>query len=199
VLKKNTLAQCASPGNAPISHRPHFTPLSSSIVSAPHTTRLVAGFSTSRKRAGAPLPHLSFVQGPGGDCVLRLRTRILPRPVFGLRSSCAILSRSLKMSVKLVFAALVLAAVTDAVAARARATTLRRPLDDSPTPTERIPRNLQAAQYRWTTEHHDIQNTGNSGWIGPAEATGVCKTSVSGEGRRESLPMTPDSSLPLLT
>jgi hypothetical protein len=45
----------------------------------------------------------------------------------------------------------------------------------------------QTAQYRWTTEHHDARNSGNSGWIGPAEASGVCKTTV----RRAPLPRGP--------
>ncbi len=40
-------------------------------------------------------------------------------------------------------------------------------------------RRLQPAPYHWTTEHHDTRNSGNSGEAGPAEATGVCKTTVS--------------------
>ncbi len=43
---------------------------------------------------------------------------------------------------------------------------------------DRLKRNLQAAQYHWSTEHHDARNSGNSGETGPAEATGVCKTTV---------------------
>lgn len=39
-------------------------------------------------------------------------------------------------------------------------------------------RTLQAAQYHWSTEHHDNRNSGNSGSTGPGEATGVCKTTV---------------------
>ncbi len=42
-----------------------------------------------------------------------------------------------------------------------------------------VVRRLQEATYRWTQEHHDTRNSGNSGWIGPAEAPGVCRHTVS--------------------
>ncbi len=80
------------------------------------------------------------------------------------------------MAGKLTLAALALAAAVAECADKPKATIVR-PLPN--TLLERLEsRKLQTAQYRWTTEHHDIQNTGNSGWIGPAEATGVCKTTV---------------------
>jgi len=40
-------------------------------------------------------------------------------------------------------------------------------------------RTLQEAAHHWSTEHHDNRNSGNSGAIGPGEASGVCKTTVS--------------------
>jgi hypothetical protein len=78
------------------------------------------------------------------------------------------------MAGKLVLAALAVAASAEA---SPKKVTITRPL--ASTLLERLEsRKLQEAQYRWTTEHHDIQNSGYSGWIGPAEATGVCKTTV---------------------
>lgn len=46
------------------------------------------------------------------------------------------------------------------------------------TSTIHLNRKLQGAQYRWTSEHHDARNSGNSGSVGPGEATGLCKTDV---------------------